>query len=166
MSHLSSSSTVFKFNLFWTPFMLHFFVRCTLSCCTFFRVGFFSCRIFFLLHISYCSTLFMLQFFHVTLFPVWTFTFDLFLVWLFSRCPFFFAVFFSHCTLSFYTTFFHVALISCCTYSLYNIFNVVLFHNTLSQRVEIVVTLSLHLIMQLFQWVFKAVNLSRTFSGL
>ena len=92
-----------------TLFMSHLFVM--LGSCTFLL----CCCTFFLLYIFSCSTLFILQFFHVALFqfrPLLCFTL--------SMVPIFAAAFphtahYSHCTLF---SLHHVAPISCCTFSL------------------------------------------------
>ena len=148
-----------------TLFMLHLFLVGLFSCCTFFLVGLFSCCTFFLLHIFSCSTLFLLQYFHVTFFPVWTFTFDLFLVsfhgalfsLLFLTLRTFYHTLISCCA-PFHTiryhfmlrTFYHT-LISCCgPFPCSTFLMLCSFHMSLSQSVGMAAILKLLLIMQSF----------------
>ena len=163
MLHFFACWTLIYWNLFHaasccTYFMLHFFRVPLFSCCTFFmlhsfQVVFFPCCIRFMLHLFscytvYCSNFFMLLFFPPLLWPVFCFT-------LFTAFP---TLHFFHIAL------FHVALISCCTFSLTTFLMLYSFHNTLYQSVKIPAKLKLHLIMQLFQSVFKAADLSCTLS--
>ena len=151
------------------------------SCRTFFRVALFSCFTFFGLF-SYC-TFFVLHYFHVApfsfayfllqhsfhaaIFSCYTFSSLDLNFWPVSFLIHFMVPFSSLLFLTlrtFHIAIFHVALISCCTFSLYTFLMLYSFHITLSQSVEMAAILKLHLIMQLFQWVFKAADLLRTFS--
>ena len=121
-----SSCTIFMFYFChivafssWTFFVVHLFIL--FSRCTFFPVGLFSCCTFFFC-ISFPVALFSCFhaaiFFMLHFFPVWNFTFDLFLVDL-SFFALFSLLFLTLRT--FHIVIFHVALISCCTFSLKHI---------------------------------------------
>ena len=144
-----SCSTVFMSYLFCTLFMLHFSVLHSFHVAPFFFYTFSPVA-----HFS-CCNFFMLHFFQFGPSLLTCFLFYSFHGALFNHC------FSSHSALftlhSFMSHSFHVAPFPCSTFlMLYS------FRSTLSKSVEIAVILKLQFIIQIFQCVFKAVNLSRT----
>ena len=130
--------TVFMLYLLCTLFILHLF----------FHVGLFSCDVFFLLHTSLVALFSCCSFFTLHFFKFGPSLLTSFLFYCFHGAVFF-AAFPHNAHVSHYT-------LSCRTHFM--------LHHFLQSKI-IAAILKLHLIMQLFQWVFKAADLSRTLSA-
>ena len=162
-----SYHSVFIMNIFGgaifscrTIFRVAMFSCCTFgtlfSCCAFFRVEFFSCFTFFLLHIFFCSSLFMLQFFMLYFFRFGPSILTCFLFYSFHgglfRC-----CFSSHCAL--FTLHpsmmhsFHVAPFFSSTFLMLYFFHKALSHGNLPCSAYIMLLpLRLHFFIFYFSW--------------